>query len=190
MEIVIYRRQRVDYGEQSDTTCLVPKFAFCVAGPSEFFIQRFSIERSRTASPVAVLQRAINSHDIDSCQTKLDGGFPGAMSILQSNNSAMWVCHRDLKQFRTKGICMYIYIYIYIYKYVSIYMHTHCQVIFLLFQAPAMLVTIIATLRLDRQTSLSKHIALRRTCPSTLRWASCGPGTYARTTGCPAQGCY
>ena len=58
MEIVIYRRQRVDYGEQSDTTCLVPKFAFGVAGPSEFFIQRFSIERSRTASPVAVLQRA------------------------------------------------------------------------------------------------------------------------------------
>ena len=39
-------------------TCLVPKFACCVAGPSEFFIQRFSIERSRTASPVAVLQRA------------------------------------------------------------------------------------------------------------------------------------
>ena len=58
MEIVIYRRQRVDYGEQSDTTCLVPEFACCVAGPSEFFIQRFSIERSRTASPSAVLQRA------------------------------------------------------------------------------------------------------------------------------------
>ena len=63
MEIVIYRRQRVDYGEQSDTTCLVPKFAFCVAGPSEFFIQRFSIERSRTASPVTVLQRATGDHD-------------------------------------------------------------------------------------------------------------------------------
>ena len=61
MEIVIYRRQRVDYGEQNDTTCLVPKFACCVAGPSEFFIQRFSIERSRTASPVAVLQRAIQT---------------------------------------------------------------------------------------------------------------------------------
>ena len=58
MEIVIYWRQRVDYGEQSVTTCLVLKFACCVAGPSEFFIQRFSIERSRTASPVAVLQRA------------------------------------------------------------------------------------------------------------------------------------
>ena len=58
MEIVMYRRQRVDYGEQSDTTCLVPKFACCVAGPSEFFIQRFPIERSRTASPGAVLQRA------------------------------------------------------------------------------------------------------------------------------------
>ena len=65
MEIVIYRRQRVDYREQSDTTCLVPKFACCVAGPSEFFIQRFSIERSRTASPVAVLQRAIFYHDVD-----------------------------------------------------------------------------------------------------------------------------
>ena len=63
MEIVIYQRQRVDYGEQSDTTCLVPKFACCVAGPSEFFIQRFSIERSRTASPVAVLQRATVSPD-------------------------------------------------------------------------------------------------------------------------------
>ena len=58
MEIVLYRRQRVDYGEQSDTTCLVPKFACCVAGPSEFFIQWFSIERSRTASQFAVLQRA------------------------------------------------------------------------------------------------------------------------------------
>ena len=43
---------------QSDTTCLVPKFACCVAGPSEFFIQQFSIERSRTASPDVVLQRA------------------------------------------------------------------------------------------------------------------------------------
>ena len=51
MEIVIYRRERVDYGEQSDTTCLVPKFACCFAGPSEFFTQRFSFERSRTASP-------------------------------------------------------------------------------------------------------------------------------------------
>ena len=58
MEIVIYRRQRVDYGEQNDTTFSVPKLAFCVTGPSEFFIQRFSIERSRTASPGAVLQRA------------------------------------------------------------------------------------------------------------------------------------
>ena len=37
MEMVIYRQQRVDYGEQNDTTCLVPKFAFCVVGPSEFF---------------------------------------------------------------------------------------------------------------------------------------------------------
>ena len=58
MEIVIYRRQRVDHGEQSDTTYLVLKFAYCVVGPSEFFTQRFSIERSRTASPGAVLQRA------------------------------------------------------------------------------------------------------------------------------------
>ena len=58
MEILIYRRQRVDYGEQSGTTCLVPKFTCCVAGPSEFCIQRFLIERSRAASPGAVLQRA------------------------------------------------------------------------------------------------------------------------------------
>ena len=58
MEIIIYRRQRVHYGEQNDATCLVPKFACCVPGPSQFFPQRFSIERSRTASPGAVLQRA------------------------------------------------------------------------------------------------------------------------------------
>ena len=58
MEIVIYRRQRVHYGEQNDTTCLVPKFVCCVVGPSEFFLQRFSIERSRTASPGAVPQIA------------------------------------------------------------------------------------------------------------------------------------
>ena len=62
MEIVIYRRQRVYYGEQSDITCLVPKFECCVAGPSDFFVQRFSIERSRTASPGAVLQRATMNH--------------------------------------------------------------------------------------------------------------------------------
>ena len=58
MEIVIYQRQRVDYGEQNDTTCLVPKFTCHVAGPSEICIKRISIERSRTASPGAVLQRA------------------------------------------------------------------------------------------------------------------------------------
>ena len=43
MEIVIYRRQRVDYGEQSDTTCLVPKFACCVAGPSEVLYNDFQL---------------------------------------------------------------------------------------------------------------------------------------------------
>ena len=64
MKIVIYRRQRVDFGEQSDTTCLVPKFACCVAGPSEFFIQRFSIESSRAASPGAVLQRATSNQAV------------------------------------------------------------------------------------------------------------------------------
>ena len=63
MEIVIYRRQRVDYGEQSDTTCVAPKFACCIAGPSEFLIQRFSIERSRTVSPGGVLQRATLAAD-------------------------------------------------------------------------------------------------------------------------------
>ena len=36
-------------------SCLVPKFACCVAGPTEFFIQLISIESSRTASPGAVL---------------------------------------------------------------------------------------------------------------------------------------
>ena len=41
-------------------TCLVPKFACCIAGPLEFFIQWFSMERSRTASPGAVLQMAIS----------------------------------------------------------------------------------------------------------------------------------
>ena len=40
---------------------VVPKFACCVAGPSDFFPQWFSIERSRTASPGAVLQRAIDT---------------------------------------------------------------------------------------------------------------------------------
>ena len=64
MEIVIYWRQRVDYGEQNDTTCLVPKFACCVTGPSEFFPQWFSIEHSRTASPGVVLQRANLNADV------------------------------------------------------------------------------------------------------------------------------
>ena len=43
MEIVIYRRQRVDYGELYDTACLVPKFACCVVGPSEFFCNDFQL---------------------------------------------------------------------------------------------------------------------------------------------------
>ena len=43
MEIVIYRRQKVDYGEQSDTTCLVPNFACCVAVPSEFLYNDFQV---------------------------------------------------------------------------------------------------------------------------------------------------
>ena len=68
MEIIIYQRQKVHYEVQNGTTCLVPKFACCVAGPSQFFPQRFSIERSRTASPVAVLQRAIVEVAIPSSQ--------------------------------------------------------------------------------------------------------------------------
>ena len=64
MEIVIYRRQRVDYGEQSDTTCLVPKFACYVAGTSEFFLQRFSIERSRTASSCTLNSSPSGQNDL------------------------------------------------------------------------------------------------------------------------------
>ena len=52
MGILIYRRQRVDYGEQEDTTCLVSQFTSYVAGPSEICPPRISMERSRTASPV------------------------------------------------------------------------------------------------------------------------------------------
>ena len=67
MGILIYRRQRVDYGEQEDTTCLVSQFTSYVAGPSEICPPRISMERSRTASPVAVLQRAKANlaHDTD-----------------------------------------------------------------------------------------------------------------------------
>ena len=36
MEILIYRRQRVDYGEQDYTTCLVPQFACYAAGLRKF----------------------------------------------------------------------------------------------------------------------------------------------------------
>ena len=36
-------RERVHYGEQNDSNCLVPKFACCVAGPSEFFHNDFQL---------------------------------------------------------------------------------------------------------------------------------------------------
>ena len=49
MEILIYRWQRVDNEEQDDTTCLMSQFTYS---------PRISMERSRTASPSAVLQRA------------------------------------------------------------------------------------------------------------------------------------
>ena len=54
----IYWQQRVDYGEQDDTTCLVLQFTWYVAGPSEICPPRILMERSRTASLGAVLQRA------------------------------------------------------------------------------------------------------------------------------------
>ena len=57
--IFIYWRHRVDYGEQDDTTCLVPQFTCYVVVPSEICPQRISMERSKTASPGAVLQRAM-----------------------------------------------------------------------------------------------------------------------------------
>ena len=43
MEIVIYRRQRVDYGEQSGTTCLVTKFACCPRGLRNFLYNDFQL---------------------------------------------------------------------------------------------------------------------------------------------------
>ena len=55
MEILIYRRQRVDYAEQDDVTCYV-------AGPLEICPQRISMEWSRAASPGAVLQRAMSPY--------------------------------------------------------------------------------------------------------------------------------
>ena len=61
VEILVYRRQRVDYGEQDDTSCLVPQFACYSAGPSEICPPRISREWSRTATPGAVLQRAKQS---------------------------------------------------------------------------------------------------------------------------------
>ena len=57
MEILIYRRQRVEYGELFDTTCFVPQFTCYVAGPSEISPPTISMDQSRTASPGAVLQR-------------------------------------------------------------------------------------------------------------------------------------
>ena len=70
---VTYRRQRVDYGEQVDTTYLVPQFTCYVAGPSEIFPQRFSMERSRTASPGAVLQRAMSTQNKASLEVTQNG---------------------------------------------------------------------------------------------------------------------
>ena len=55
MEILIYRRQRIDYAEQDDVTCYV-------AGPLEICPQRISKEWSRAASPGAVLQRAMSPY--------------------------------------------------------------------------------------------------------------------------------
>ena len=58
MEILIYRRHGVDYGERNETNCLVPQFTCHVVGHSEIYARRISRERSRTASPGVVLQRA------------------------------------------------------------------------------------------------------------------------------------
>ena len=57
MEIVIYRRQRVEYGEQDYTTCLVPQFACYAAGPSEIWPQRILREQSGTASQPRFFKR-------------------------------------------------------------------------------------------------------------------------------------
>ena len=46
--ILRYRWQRVDYDEQIDAICLVSQCTGYVVGSSEHFLQRFSIERSRT----------------------------------------------------------------------------------------------------------------------------------------------
>ena len=50
-EILIYRCQRIDHEELSldDAFCLVTQFTSCIAEPSEYFPQRFSIEWPRTA---------------------------------------------------------------------------------------------------------------------------------------------
>ena len=50
-EILTYRCQRIDHEELSldDAICLVAQFTSCIAEPSEYFPQRFSIEWPRTA---------------------------------------------------------------------------------------------------------------------------------------------
>ena len=50
-EILTYRCQRIDHEELSldDANCLVAQFTSCIAEPSKYFSQRFSIEWPRTA---------------------------------------------------------------------------------------------------------------------------------------------
>ena len=50
IEILINRCQRIDHEELSldDAICLVAQFTSCIAEPSEYFPQRFSIEWPRT----------------------------------------------------------------------------------------------------------------------------------------------
>ena len=62
MEILIYWWQRVDYGEQDDTNCLVPQFSCYIKAPSEICPQRISMERSKTASPAAFFKGLMLTH--------------------------------------------------------------------------------------------------------------------------------
>ena len=61
MEILIYRRQRIDYGEQDGNTFLVLQFTRYVAGPSEKSTPKDLNGTTRNCVPMqggAVLQRA------------------------------------------------------------------------------------------------------------------------------------
>ena len=71
-EILKYWCQRIDHEELSldDVICLVTQFTSCIAEPSEYFPQRFSIEWPRTWTMVQGLLTVLCAHDCLSISVK------------------------------------------------------------------------------------------------------------------------